>query len=361
VKEVAKIILADILQSKDLADGYSPASLRAWWEKQKNSSLAERNFEVLADDHASGLRWLGSALLIALRSDVKQLDGGSMTQGEDCNPQKPIPPVYGEGLRARSGPSVAELLARRVSSLTDSKSEEACGMAFAAFLWEPKTSLPVLQKASNLDECKADRRVTAARMSLGDLHAAVDWSATIRDRTAKPDFLTSDLAPLWMFPDDPALSETADRLFTGPEAPLSPAVRFQEIYSPLLAVPAYRRAVVSTLNDNSVVGKATRSPEGALSYQLKNGAGGGSSQPGNDPRQVPPGQERQVRVKDLTALELSALDGAPEFQPDWPEFNKDTTIAKITEFLKTHEKELRAFPGKPEDMTCPGESVYLKR
>jgi hypothetical protein len=359
VSEVAKVILSDILQSKDLADGYSPASLRAWWEKHKTSSVAERNFEVLADDHASADRWLASAHFITLRSDVRPSDG-SATVGEDCNPQKAVPAPHGEELRMRTGASVGELLAKRVASLVDSKSEVACGLAFAAFLWDSKESLPVLQNASTLEACRADSRVTAARMSLSDPQAAVDWSATIRDRAAKPGLLTSDLAPLWIFPDDPALSKTAERLFAGPEAPLSPAVKFQVIYSPLLAVPAYRRAVLSTLNDSSVVGKATRSLEGVLSYQFKNGGGGGGA-PGNDPRQVPPGQERPVRVKDLTALELTTLDGAPEFQPDWPEFDKDTAITEITEFLRMHEKELRAFPGRPQDMTCPGESVYLKR
>ena len=66
-----------------------------------------------------------------------------------------------------------------------------------------------------------------------------------------------------------------------------------------------------------------------------------------------------MRMKDLTALELSGLDGAPEFQPDWREPDKDAAIAQMIEFLRTHEKALRAFPTGLRDAACPAEYVYL--
>ena len=227
-----------------------------------------------------------------------------------------------------------------------------------AFLWESKISLPVLQTAGKLEACQGDSLVAVARMSLGDTRAAAEWAAAIRIRVSEPAIRTSELSPLWMYPDDPAIEQVAEWLFTRPESPLSPGVEYQQIHSPLLAAPSYRRAVVAALDDNSVVGKATRSLEGFLSFDLKNG-GGGSNAPGTDPRQVPPGQERPIRIRDITALELSLLEGAPRFQPDWPESDKDAAIANIAEFLRMHEKRLRAFPAKPQDTTCPGEYVYL--
>ena len=70
------------------------------------------------------------------------------------------------------------------------------------------------------------------------------------------------------------------------------------------------------------------------------------SEPGHDPRQAAAGQERPIRVKDLAGWELSGLDGAPKFELDWPESDKDAAIAEVAEFLRMRENELRAFQGQ---------------
>jgi len=360
VNQVVKIILGDILRAPDLVASSTPAELRAWWEQHKASSTVTRSFEVLADDHETEQRWLESAEFITRRSDIQLSGGQILAADEDCSPTKTAPEPYGEKLRSRNNPSVSALLEKRTAILTTKHVDTACRMAFLAFLWDPKASLPVLQTASNLAACRTDRQVTAARVSLGDPQAAADWAATIQARVSKPGFRTSELSPLWMFPDDPILQKAAEELFAQPGSPLSPAVEYQEINSPLLTIPAFRRALTRALSDESVVGNATRSTEGFLSFTVKNG-GGGSSKPRQDPRQVAPGEERPVRVKDLAAWELSELDGAPEFNLDWPESDKDTAIAEIAEFLKRHQDGLQAFPAKPQDMTCPGEHVYLNQ
>jgi hypothetical protein len=234
-------------------------------------------------------------------------------------------------------------------------------MAFMAYLWEPKTSLPALQAAANLDACRGDRLVTAARMSLGDSQAGVDWAERIEKKVSDPAFRITELLPMWMSPADPAMEHAAEWLFTRSESPVSPGVQSLGVNSPLLTVPVYRRALRNAaLNDNTIVGSATRSPEGMLSIRIKNG-GWGSSKPGHDPRQVPAGEERPVRVKDTAAWRLSSVDGAPEFQSDWPEKDKDAAIANLADFLTLHESELRAFPVRLKDAVCFGESVYLRR
>ena len=130
-----------------------------------------------------------------------------------------------------------------------------------------------------------------------------------------------ELSPLWMFPADPVLQQTAKGVFARPESPLSPVLNSGMIDSPLLALPVYRQAVLSALVDTKVVGTATRSPEGLVSYRATNRADGAPAEPGRDVR-VPPGHGRPVRVKDLVASALSRLDGAPEFDLYWPEAHK---------------------------------------
>lgn len=224
VSEVARKLLGDILRAPDLVEHSGLQQLRVWWEQHKTSSQAERSFDALADDHASAERWVESAEFITLRSDIELSDGGKVSREDGCNPQKRAPAAYGEGLRSRQSPSVTELLAQRVGTLTATKhSNAACRVAFSAYLWEPQTSLPVLNIAADLEACRGDRLVTAARLSLGDQQAAADWAAIIRSKAAEPGFFTPELLPLWMFPADPVLQETAEWLFAKPESQIGRA------------------------------------------------------------------------------------------------------------------------------------------
>jgi hypothetical protein len=357
VSVVAKSVLSEILNVPVFVEGASPAELRDWWAKHKNGDRLIRSFELLADDRATPEEWLQSADIITLRSDIKRSGAMTTIAPEDCSPDKPIPKPFGESLRIHQNPSVSELLVKRTAWLALSDTPDTCRMAFMAYLWDPAT-VPGLHLARNLEACRGDGLVTAARMTVGDSHAAAEWAALIRKRVFKPAFQISELAPLWMFPDDAVMQQTADWFFNQPNSPLAPSVEPDEVDSPLLTLRAYRKAVRAALNDDSVAGTATRSQEGMLSIATKIG-GMESLEPGTDARQVPPGQERPVRVKDLVAWQLSRLKGAPDFQPDWPEADKDGAIPELAGFLETHESELRAFPAKPGDTVCLNEYVYL--
>ncbi len=359
VSVVAKSILSDILHIPQFIKGTTPAELRAWWGRREGNDQLLRSFEQLADDRATPEQWLESADVITLRSDVHR--SGAMTSVEPgaCSPDKPAPAAFGESLRAHQNLSVNELLVRRVSLLALSgPPEAACRMAFLAYRWEAKASLPALHIVANLEACRSDSLVAMARMSLGEPHAAAEWATGLRKRISSPAFLTAELAPIWMFPDDAAMEQTADWLFKQPNAPLAPGVEFHEINSPLLTVRSYRLAVQAALNDSSVAATARRSADGLLWLDIRT-RGWGSNEPGTDPRQAPPGEVRPVRVKDMVAWELSGLKGAPAFQPDWPVPEKDASIADLVVFLRRHENELRAFPAKPEDTACSDEYVYL--
>jgi hypothetical protein len=315
-------------------------------------------FEVLADDKASPERWLEAAAYLTTRSDVQLAFGNTLMHTEVCDPAIPVPAPYGEDLRPRQNPSVSDLLAKRTAALVGSNSDLACRMAIKAALWDRTSALPALRSAAALESCRADRFIAIARLSLSDPGAAVDWATEIKLEARSPVLSAQELSPLWMFPTDPVLQQTAKWLFALPESPLSPILNSGMVNSPLLTLPLYRQVVFSALVDTKVVGTATRSPEGLVSYRASNRSGGAPAERGRD-AMVPQERGRPVRVKDLVALALSRLDGAPEFDLYWPEAHKDAIIKELTGFLKVHQKKLRASPPQL-DSNCPS-SVYLKR
>lgn len=359
VSDVAKAVVSDILSLPDLVAHSTPAELRVWWSQHKGQTQLDLKFELLKTDTATPEEWEQSARAITLRSDIN-LVGGSIPVG-GCKPGAPAPPLHGEALRSRQNPSVQDLLIKRTQQLAAKSSAASCRVAFASFLWDRSTSLPALQAAAGLEACRLDSQMTAARIAVGDPAAAAQWVAAIRSDVAKPSFFTHEFAPLWLSPANPVLSAAAQELFANPQAPRSPHRDFSDIHSPLLALPVYRAAVLDALNDASAYGSATRSADGYLNIRANNTGWGGATPDVSDPRNVPRGRERTVRVKDMIAWQLSTLDGAPRFQPDWPASDKDPLIAQIADFLKARGDSLRAFPGKLEDTACFPDSVYFSK
>jgi hypothetical protein len=353
VHEVAGLILGDILGVKVS----TPAELRDWISKHPGANRVERSFEVLADDQAGAEQWLASADFLTKPARSYWTNGGASISADICKPGANAPKVNGEELRERKNPSLSDLLAKRTHQLALAGDKTACNMAVKSALWNLPASASAVHEAEQLAPCRTDSLVTLARLSLGDESAASDWAAGVRERAMFAYDLDSLAAPIWFFPQNAVLQQAAESLF-GRDSFLWPGARPEYVNSPLLTIPAYRRAVFTALNDSSVVGKATRSAEGLLSYSTPNG-GGSSSNPEHDPRQVPLGQERPVRVKDLVALHLSWIGGV-KFSPDWPDADKDAAITEIAAFLKAHANALQAVPNRLWATIC-GAGVSLKQ
>ncbi len=353
VKEVARAVLGEILQRSTVARYSSPAELRSWWRKNQPSGPLERSFAILAAADRLPEEWVESAEAITLRSDLRPSPGGLQMQPGACGPGKLAPPVAGEVLRGRKNPSVAELLARRVATVASSKQPAlACRLAFLAYLWDPETALPLLRSVSPLESCRRDRLVISARIERGDLLAAFEWALFIRQEVTNFAFHPSELSPLWMFPENPFLSQLAESLFERPDSPLKMSGHRISADSPLLIVPAFRRAVLSSLRDHSVIGGASRSPAGGLSITLDAGTEDRASAPGT--------HEWQIRVMDIVAKDLSGIPGFPDFALDWPTGDKDSAVATIADFLLAHEEQIQAFPERLPDVACLVESVALR-
>jgi hypothetical protein len=351
VRQVAQALLGEILGDREWVAASTPAEIRAWWRQHHTNHRADIFFEVLADDGASPKRWLEAAAYLTTRSDVQLAVGNSLMHTEVCDPEVPVPAPYGEDLRSRHNPSVGDLLAKRTAALAAANSDLACRMAIKAVLWDRTSALPALRSAAALKFCRADRFIAIARLSFADPGAAADWATEMKIQARLPVLSAQELSPLWMYPADPVLQETAEWLFARPDSPLSPALNDTLVNSPLLTLPIYRQAVISALSDTKVVGTATRSPEGLVSYHAASGQGVDHA--------LKQTLGRPVRAKDLVARALSSLDGGPDFELDWPEAHKETVIAELVEFLKVHANELRASPVQM-DSNCPSE-VYLRR
>jgi hypothetical protein len=325
-------------------------------EKRLNGS-----FEELANDAAGPEKWLESATDITLRRDIHRSLTDSTIQEGLCTRGPNTPEPLGESLRARKNPSVSELLAKRATAAVASKNPwVGCGLAFLAYTWDRQASLPLLQAVGAVEECRRDLLLASARIERGDSRAAADWAASMKSEISKlrtwwnaRGEATSALSPLWLFPNDPALEKFASWLFEGRHAPLSPRDDFERIGSPLLTVPAYRRAVIAALGDSTVVGTATRHANGSSLVETRYVAW---FDPGGADRQAQP-SERPVRVKDIVTLVLSGVEKSPKFKLDWEEPARDRAIAHMAEFFPAKWPALRAFPGKVSDLVCLEEEV----
>jgi hypothetical protein len=261
--------------------------------------------------------WLESADAITHRSDIEVRPYGMITiPPGGCLPDKPVPPAAGEALRSHHDPSVSELLIKRAKALaTTYPSGPACRMALMAYRWDREGSRPALQSVQNLDECRRDGLIAAARADLGDEMAVAEWAAAFTLDQDGFGISPYTLSILWLVPGNAILEMTVERLFVRSGSPLSPEKRPDLVTSALLTVPQYRAAVLAALQNRA--------------------------------------------VQDKVALALSAGEGFPRFAADWPEDRKAAAIHEMESLL--HTREIKAFPARMQDTECMTQKVYLAK
>lgn len=361
VREVAAELLGNLLDAPALVRRSAPGELRVWWMKNKSTGRLTRQFGLLAADNGTPESWITSAQFITRRSDIIDLANGWSRRVEGgCEPDKPAPPMAGEELRARYGTEVTELLHRRTLALAAlHRPDQACRMAFFAYLWDPASALPSLQAAAQFRSCLDYHLVIAGRLALHDLQAANDWSEWMKDpmsrHIAAP---MGGLLPLWLFPENPVLTQTAEWLAANADAPVVAPTGYG---GSLLAVPAFRRAALRLLGDATVVGSVSRSQDGVLSYR---GTSNGFDRSGeldseDNSGHLPPGATQPLRANDFLAWELADLPGAPSFLLDWPESERNAAIQALAKYIETNADRFRAIPARLEDVACGLPGVYL--
>jgi hypothetical protein len=306
-------------------------------------------------------------------------------------------PLNAEAIRSHSNPTLSELLARRARELcgsgrvVSSQNGFACanGLRLSLLLekWDPsaaQTSLRVVSRRAmemgvrpmgwaDILPLTAAGLVEAleARHRLGDTEVWIEYADWVRKLE---DVSSSDgiriFWPLALHGNEPSLRGMARQLFLDPDGPYNPARLDKSQYpnggraermalTPLLAIPEFRQAILQMLDDKTVVGESWVDEKGAMTVRRGDSIGRSGPDPSvrMDPRTPKVGEKRDVRLCDKMAMTLMRLKGVPEFQPYWPDTDKDEAIGQLASYLRANPARIeellpwpqnwRTFPSNP--------------
>lgn len=368
VHEAAYVALAQILEvnafepvaTGDDLSARGPAgraavakAIRAHVAKWSGVSLEERWLRTLADDAAKPTQWVEAAASITQPSNVS-VSRSSMVFTTTTSTSGGPTTMRGEPLRAKTAPSVSELLAKRAASAP--RPRERCQLAVAFAAWDPAGSAaplgPVFRALADDDvagqgearDCIA--ALAAARKKGGHAGALKDyagWLERVPPRQHAFGSLTI-FAPMAESPNDPDVARAASRVFARgsgwlPELgkPKSDVFRLDILELPL-TITALRERAIEYLDDKTVVGKSRVDPNDSVHIELANGGSTGQSVGKGDPHMPPVGTVGPIRMCDYAAWQLesrqAALRGTPAFGMHWPEGLRDQGVARIRAALR---------------------------
>jgi len=399
VEEAALAALVGILRSRDQFPtldlpyvNYGPMPprlkreelakvIRAYWEKYRGKPLVERWYGLLMDDVASPRVWAEAAENLTLRESQQVAVYGELIPVIPPQPGQPDP-MRGEVLRHKAVPSISQLMAKRLreayalgreseklhraipGTVFDPSKESADPfpmipaekLAKALAAWDGENELETLRWYSQELERAAEEkkngedarsreqliRIYVARRMAGDETALADYARWVLGLDAKKYSTQLDIryfAPLWLFPDDPALADVAKTLFLDPASPwrssadgINPSWMALGANSPLVAVPEFRELLLERLGNQLVVGRVELKPDGRFaSFQsfISNTSEYGGAESIPEPKQ-------DFRLSDKIAEQLARVRGVPGFSPGWPKEKRDKVIAQISAFVSQY-------------------------
>ena len=326
------------------------ATARAYADRFRDVAPEEQWFQILADDRADPRQW--HEVVGKIVAPVVPVPSSHRRENL---PYRTPRVAYGEkiaragdSLRGKRSPSVADLIARRVEALSRPDADfpgmsQAGKLATDLAQWDPEAARPVLaelarrcldrvagkvpekygqQKAS---EAAILAQLVDARAQLGDPGGLADYAAMLAlvDPRTFSYSIESILSPMEDHCDDPAIVRVSEKLFLDPASPWLPLLGDEThpngwarsntvLGGPMLGVAAFRAALVKALGDRSPIGSARLEARGWLTYQLRNGNGGG-----NSPVYVAPDEPKEtgevaIRACDFLGWQLTTvMDGLP--------------------------------------------------
>jgi hypothetical protein len=308
--------------------------------------------------------------------------------------------LRGEALRQKAGPSVSQLLSRRMDDsfarLADARLDEDWVLrlyglrdfAVALSAWDGAGSLGELRRmTAQLERLFASEKARATssnkksllineivgiyteRLALGDPRAAADYAGWLR--TLRPEDADYKGAGLFYlasrYADSPEIAEAVTRMFGDPASPWTPVSgrlgygswvdTLQLLKTGLLSFPAFRARVLEGLADRTVVGTlkpraadpaGTYDPKVEFELKVENllaAAVAGETQQSDavvrftiGPRSLAPSLSAPVsfRVCDVYAWKLRGFEGAPWIELYWSEEARDSAVASSAKFLREH-------------------------
>jgi len=354
VHAAAKTILLSILHAGFNDDA---PEIRAYWNKYKGLTQEDRWYAILSDDSAAA-RWSEAAANIVQPANIRRYPGGlSITTPVPTN--APVR-MGGEILRAKTNPSVTELMTRRALEVPTNNVNAydisaGCQMAMYLAAWDSTASLSVTrklsQRAGNVIKYSGQQlgpaltKLALVRAKAGDPQAFDDYASWIV--TTTPEglgiSLSECLEPLRTFATNQILQAAAEKMFTDPNSnwgclPWKEMRLDNPIGSDLGNLPAFRRLLVRELGKTNVCGTFTWHAPGQIVYTItnyQNGSYGVVTFPtGSQPAD---GTVSELRWCDWVAFSLSQAKRISFFNPFAPVAERDTAIEAARKQLESHE------------------------
>ncbi len=345
--------------------------IRQFFREHKGQSAEETWLAVLADPKSTDPQAMEAARRIVAPAPPRATAENQFEAGDfiDDNATEPRLPLAGEVLRIKRSPSVTEALTRRADEqaqlarlhYSDEFLSPACELTLCLAKWDAKAGVPVnhrrfadyrsvLRGAESPGGSSDDSRfgetlalLAEAGIQAGDDSIADDYAAWIRTMPEKVMEHLDDriLLPLYRHPENAKLAALARWMFLAEGSAWHPVHSlnisyFEPWYSRLLGVPAYRESLKREMNNDAIVGTfqyGTQYGAERVTFDL------GHSTPSESVIYAPegkvpdPGETPPLHLGDYYAYFLSNLEGAPRFEPYWPEKKRAAVRAEIGNYL----------------------------
>jgi hypothetical protein len=365
--------------------------IRAYWDRYKSVSLADRWYATLQDDAAGTDAWFLAVNNIVQPTNVsttpRTMFGGGWSSGGGL-PQKAPVVLQGESLRAKTNPSVSDLIIKRFNqAIAQSASDKNISfdpvgkLILALATWDGKAHLDNIREMAQafharfpheqgafVSTLQTEAMIFRKRLELGDPRALqdyADWLMAINPIEWCNFDLTNPFQIMWHYPNDPIIRQAAEKIFDGENSRWSPLNRVRPLNdsatlsdlatTPLIGLVAFRREVIRRLADTSLDGTAQLDGKSNVGGMLNDDGHQnfslGSCQ--DDPLAPTKATTLSFRTCDWFAYELSRLDGFPRIGLYWPQAQRDAAVAACKAVLMQYGDAFQAHPQDPYD-----ESVY---
>jgi hypothetical protein len=379
VHEAAYVALAGILKTDFYSSGIVGDSLtrygengrrsieeqiRDYWQKNKGLTLQDRWYKVLDDDSAGPLQWEEAAIRIIQDAGVEdELNGNANYQLGYVMMVMPswlngvTAAMSGESLRAKTHPSVSDLLVKRIREACKPNTQSdngdlrlAATLALALARWDGQNHRDVLADVSNA--CRRELMkpyypsiswydflpLLEARIKLGDPQASADYTEWISTSPQHEGGTEGKIyEPMWLYPKDAVIDQATRKLFVENKDRWS---SFGWEDSPLLGVATFRSALLRGLDDTSDAFSVAVDSHGVITFKHKDYVWHqefGGNLADRDELNASAGEAVTVRVCDLYANRIATfVEGAPAFDLRWPEAKRSEAVNACAAFLKRY-------------------------
>ncbi len=345
---LAAIMQVSIEDFDALAGGRTPAAVRAYWQKTRGTSPAERWYQTMADDHAGAKAWRLAAEEIVSPANIRKLGNGWSTS----TPLKPgeIAALSGESLRAKKKPTLTALWVARAAQIRPNDEQTrldifalqySCKFVANLARWEPAAA--VKEAALHMELIRRhfgnhwgllaapgqtlldfQARFAILRADHGDAAGLEDYCAWLASSSNASDHEVFHpnhwrgresrdrmrmFEPLWRNAKNPTVKAAVFVIFAGPNPPtgpllqthIDPAGPLSEIVkTPMLRFAEVRDYALAALNDPAEMG----------------------------------GENPKTRVCDFYATQLAKWKGMPAMELTWPQEQRDAALIECVRVMK---------------------------